>query len=213
MREARKILLFFIVTFFNSSYADTNNEEVLKKINSESAEVLINNLNNNLLSNYPSDRKICESNLNNLIKNKEKLLLDYSKNIKTYNERAALILEAAKIRGLAPVLSRAGCFVKYRFELEKILYKSFYTAEETPLFQKALLLKHSKSIMTIISSALTMKHEDWIKENLDLIDKNESMRRNNGFNEILNNIIDFYLTMPTLGCINISNKEKIYQCR
>ena len=67
--------------------------------------------------------------------------------------------------------------------------------------------------MTIISSALTMKHEDWIKENLDLIDKNESMRRNNGFNEILNNIIDFYLTMPTLGCINISNKEKIYQCR
>ena len=122
-------------------------------------------------------------------------------------------MEAAKIRGLAPVLSRAGCFVKYRFELEKILYKSFYTAEETPLFQKALLLKHSKSIMTIISSALTMKHEDWIKENLDLIDKNESMRRNNGFNEILNNIIDFYLTMPTLGCINISNKEKIYQCR
>jgi len=117
------------------------------------------------------------------------------------------------MKSMAPVLARAGCLVKYRFELEMILYNSFHGSEETILFQEASQLKITKPTKIKINSGLSKDHEVWIMDNLDIDDLQERERRNNGFNEVLNSIIGFYMNNSSLGCKKISANSESFSCK
>ena len=184
-----------------------------KKINEESADILVENLNQHFISNFSNARQLCEKNLNLIIKNKSLLFLKESQSIKSIDNKLALKTHANKMKSMAPVLARSGCLVKYRFELEMILYNSFHGSEETILFQQASQLKMTRPNIIKINSALSKDHEVWIKDNLDVDDKQERERRNNGFNEVLNSIIGFYINNASLGCKKISANSESFSCK
>ena len=213
MNKIYKILLLISTLFFNTTNAEDINENVLKKINEESADILVENLNQHFIINFSKERQLCEKNLNLIIKDKSLLFLKESKSIKNADNKSALKTHANKMKSMAPVLARAGCFVKYRFELEKILYNSFHGSEETILFQQASQLKITKPNKIKIISGLSKDHEVWIKDNLDVDDKQERDRRNNGFNEVLNSIIGFYINNTSLGCKKISANSNSFTCK
>ena len=213
MNKAHKILLLISILFFNTTNAEDINENVLKKINEESADILVENLNQHFISNFSKERQLCETNLNLIIKNKSLSFLKESQSIKGIDNKLALQTHANKMKSMAPVLARAGCLVKYRFELEMILYNSFHGSEETILFQQASQLKITKPIKIDITSGLSKDHEVWIMDNLDIDDLQERERRNNGFNEVLNSIIGFYMNNSSLGCKKISANSEFFSCK
>ena len=213
MNKAHKILLLISILFFNTTNAEDINENVLKKINEESADILVENLNQHFIDNFSRERQLCEKNLNLIIKKKSLLFLKESQSIKSIENKLALKTHANKMNSMAPVLARAGCTVKYRFELEMILYNSFHGSEETILFQQASQLKITKPNKIKIISGLSKDHEVWIKDNLDVDDKQERDRRNNGFNEVLNSIIGFYINNTSLGCKKISANSESFSCK
>ena len=213
MNKTHKILLLISLLFFNTTNAEDINENVLKKINEESADILVENLNQHFISNFSNARQLCEKNLNLIIKNKSLLFLKESQSIKSIDNKLALKTHANKMKSMAPVLARSGCLVKYRFELEMILYNSFHGSEETILFQQASQLKMTRPNIIKINSALSKDHEVWIKDNLDVDDKQERERRNNGFNEVLNSIIGFYINNASLGCKKISANSESFSCK
>ena len=213
MNKTHKILFLISILFFNIINAEDINENVLKKINEESADILVENLNQHFIANFSSERQLCEKNLNLIIKKKSLLFLKESQSIKSIENKLALKTHANKMNSMAPVLARAGCTVKYRFELEMILYNSFHGSEETILFQQASQLKITKPNKIKIISGLSKDHEVWIKDNLDVDDKQERDRRNNGFNEVLNSIIGFYINNTSLGCKKISANSESFSCK
>ena len=131
--------------FFNLINAEDINENVQKKINKESADILVENLNQHFIINFSKGRQLCEKNLTSIINNKSLSFLKESESIKSIDNKKALEIHANRMKSMAPVFARAGCLVKYRFELEKILYDSFHSIEETILFQRASQLKLNKS--------------------------------------------------------------------
>ena len=193
MNKIKKILTIISILIFNITNAEDINENVLKKINEESADILVGNLNKHFITNFSKERELCEKNLKLVIKKKSLLFLKESKSIKSIDNKAALKAHANKMKSMAPVIARSGCLVKYRFELEKILFNSFHSSEETILFQQASQLKLSKPNKIIIINALLNNHQSWIKNNIDLDNQQERERRNKGFNEVLNSIIGFYI--------------------
>jgi hypothetical protein len=213
LNKTKKFLILIITLFFNATNAEDINENVLKKINEESADILVENLNQHFIANFSKERYLCEKNLNLIIKKKSLSFLKESQSIKDIGNKTALRTHANKMKNMAPVLARAGCLVKYRFELEMILYNSFHGSEETILFQQASQLKITKPNKIKIISGLSKDHEVWIKDNLDVDDKQERDRRNNGFNEVLNSIIGFYINNTSLGCKKISANSESFSCK
>jgi hypothetical protein len=198
--------------FFNLINAEDINENVQKKINKESADILVENLNQHFIINFSKGRQLCEKNLTSIINNKSLSFLKESESIKSIDNKKALEIHANRMKSMAPVFARAGCLVKYRFELEKILYDSFHSIEETILFQRASQLKLNKSKKMLINRALLNDHNTWIKDNLDLDNKVERERRNNGFNSVLNTIAGFYINNSSLGCKRISTNSETFTC-
>tara|TARA_B100000780_G_scaffold255088_1_gene203556 strand:- start:1782 stop:2423 length:642 start_codon:yes stop_codon:yes gene_type:complete len=213
LNKTQKILTLISILFFNSANAEDINENVLKKINEESADILVGNLNQHFITNFSKERELCEKNLNLVIEKKSLLFLKESKSIKNIENKNSLKAHANKMKSMAPVIARSGCLVKYRFELEKILYNSFHSSEETILFQRASQLKLTKPNKILIISALSNNHEVWIKNNLELDDQQERERRNKGFNEVLNSIIGFYINNSSLGCKKISANSEAFRCK
>jgi hypothetical protein len=206
------ILILISIFFLNPVTAGDINENVQKKINQESADILVENLNQHFINNFSSERQLCEKNLTKIIKDRSLSFLKESKKIKNIDNKKALKMHANKMESMASVFARAGCLVKYRFELEKILYDSFHESEETILFQKASQLNLNKSKKLLIIRSLSKDHNAWIKDNLDLEDKAERERRNNGFNEVLNSIAGFYINNSSLGCKKISANSDVFVC-
>ena len=56
--------------FFNLINAEDINENVQKKINKESADILVENLNQHFIINFSKGRQLCEKNLTSIINNK-----------------------------------------------------------------------------------------------------------------------------------------------
>jgi hypothetical protein len=81
LNKAHKILLLISILFFNTTNAEDINENVLKKINEESADILVENLNQHFIINFSKERQLCEKNLNLIIKDKSLLFLKESKSI------------------------------------------------------------------------------------------------------------------------------------
>jgi hypothetical protein len=212
MNKIQKILIPIGILFFNITNAEDINENVLKKINEESADILVENLNLHFIANFSENRQLCEKNLTSIIIKKSLSFLKEAESIKSIDNKKALIIHANKMSTMVPVLARAGCLVKYRFELEKILYDSFHRSEETILFQQASQLKLTKSNKLLINSTLSDDHNSWIKYNLDVEDQVERERRNNGFNEVLNSIIGFYINNSSLGCEKLSANSETFVC-
>ena len=198
--------------FFNLINAEDINENVQKKINKESADILVENLNQHFIINFSKGRQLCEKNLTSIINNKSLSFLKESESIKSIDNKKALEIHANRMKSMAPVFARAGCLVKYRFELEKILYDSFHSIEETILFQRASQLKLNKSKKMLINRALLNDLNTWIKDNLDLDNKVERERRNNGFNSVLNTIAGFYINNSSLACKRISTNSETFTC-
>ena len=114
MNETPKILTLIGILFFNSANAEDINENVLKKINEESADILVGNLNQHFITNFSKERELCEKNLNLVIEKKSLLFLKESKSIKNIENKNSLKAHANKMKSMAPVIARSGCLVKYR---------------------------------------------------------------------------------------------------
>ena len=67
MNKTHKILLLISLLFFNTTNAEDINENVLKKINEESADILVENLNQHFISNFFFFFQLCEKKLNLII--------------------------------------------------------------------------------------------------------------------------------------------------
>ena len=212
MNKLQKILILVGIFFLNPISAEDINENVKKIINEESADILVKNLNQHFITNFPSERQLCEKNLITIINNRSLSFLKESEKIQSIDNKKSLKMHANKMKSMAPVFARAGCLVKYRFELEKILYDSFHSIEETILFQRASQLKLNKSKKMLINRALLNDHNTWIKDNLDLDNEVERERRNNGFNSVLNTIAGFYINNSSLGCKRISTNSETFTC-
>jgi|TARA_B110000014_G_scaffold256946_1_gene240766 hypothetical protein len=212
LNKLQKILILIGIFFLNPISAEDINENVKKIINEESADILVKNLNQHFITNFPSERQLCEKNLITIINNRSLSFLKESEKIQSIDNKKSLKMHANKMKSMAPVFARAGCLVKYRFELEKILYGSFHESEETILFQKASQLNLNEPKKLLIIHALSKDHNTWIKDNLDLEDKSERERRNNGFNEVLNSIAGFYINNSSLGCKKKSANSEVFLC-
>ena len=54
------ILILISIFFLNPVTAGDINENVQKKINQESADILVENLNQHFINNFSSERQLCE---------------------------------------------------------------------------------------------------------------------------------------------------------
>ena len=101
------------------------NENIQKIINAESADSQVKKLDKFFIQHFKSIRKKCESNLTIVLEERAKKIMGIK------DKGAGLEEHANKLIIIAPVLTRSGCIVKFRIEMEKILFGTFLKTEES----------------------------------------------------------------------------------
>ena len=108
------------------------NENIQKIINAESADSQVKKLDKFFIQHFKSIRKKCESNLTNVLEERAKKIMGVK------DKGAGLEEHANKLIIIAPVLARSGCIVKFRIEMEKILFGTFLKTEESKIFNQII---------------------------------------------------------------------------
>ena len=204
----KKILTFFILMFFCLGVlAETEtNENIQKIINAESADSQVKKLDKLFIQHFKSIRKKCESNLTNVLEERAKKIMGVK------DKGAGLEEHANKLIIIAPVLARSGCIVKFRIEMEKILFSTFLKTEESKIFNQIINHKFIDSEKNTIKEALLLAHDIWIIQNIKSINKNIANERNTKFNGLTEGILGFYVNIPELGC-NQKNDNDKFSCK
>ena len=130
----KKILTFFLLMpFCLGVLAETEtNDNIQKIINAESADSQVKKLDAFFIQHFKSIRKECESNLTTILEERAKKIMEVKDN------GAGLEAQANKLIIIAPVLARSGCIVKFRIEMEKILFGTFLKTEESKIFNQII---------------------------------------------------------------------------
>lgn len=204
----KKILTFFILMFFCLGVlAETEtNENIQKIINAESADSQVKKLDKFFIQHFKSIRKKCESNLTIVLEERAKKIMGVK------DKGAGLEEHANKLIIIAPVLARSGCIVKFRIEMEKILFGTFLKTEESKIFNQIINHKFIDSEKNTIKEALLLAHDIWIIQNIKSINKNLANERNTKFNRLTEGLLGFYVNIPELGC-NQKNDNDKFSCK
>ena len=194
------ILLFFYMPVFG----EKSNSKIQEIINAESADSQVKKLDTLFIKYFKSTRKKCESNLIFFLEKRAK------KNLEVKDASVAIKENANKLINISPVLARTGCMVKFRLEMEKILYGTFAKTEESKIFKQIIIHRFKDSERNTINESLLLAPDVWIIQNIKSINKNIANERNARFNRLIEGLLGFYINIPELGCNQKKGKDKFY---